>query len=695
MLSPLPGDIFRTGQVLNNTYEIEGILGRGGTGEVYRARNQINDRVVALKALNREFSQDDSYLELMKREEEMRSILHPAVVRYSDNSRSDDGHVFLVMDYVEGPSLNDRLSRGGMDARDLLVVAHRVAEGLVATHRHNIVHRDLSPDNIILRGGDPAEAVIIDFGIAKDTSFGAKTIVGNDFAGKYEYAAPEQIEGRAEPRSDLYALGAALLATHRGEIPFQRATPGEIVRRKQSPLDTSGIPEPLKGVLDWLTAPRAEDRPASAAEVVGRLEQVLKLPAKAERATGTKPGGGRRRRLWPMALAVLAALGLGGAWLGGALDAILPPSVPTLDSYRLSAASDGRFSATAPDEDAAAALRGAYSLLTGQLAPDGAVEIGLGMPSEGWIDAGAALLGALAELDEWRIDVRDLRGNVEGKAPDSATRDSVEAALRQIASAQGFQLSLSIEAAIAPLPRDTVQRALSGLADCGPLAQGDGADPYPPGAGVTVTGNVQTDATIAAIRQRLGEILEGRPLVLDTPVLNRDVCAIRDLLPAAASGDISIRFANGVTGEVNLTGIFTTGQNPLLDILVPASVQQGSLWVMIVDNSGKVFHAVPNINRPVTDITQLGVVEGGVRRIRVLHAIEEFSRDNSLLAMRVNDGEYGKSEVVAILSDAPLFDDLRPREESTSAVIEALSQRIERGGRGIRAIATRIIEARP
>ena len=306
MLSPLPGDIFRTGQVLNNTYEIEGILGRGGTGEVYRARNQVNDRIVALKALNREFSRDEGYLELMKREEEMRSIMHPAVVRYSENSRTEDGHVFLVMDYVEGPSLNEKLLRGGQEVRDLLVVGHRVAEGLVATHAHGIVHRDLSPDNIILKGGDPAEAVIIDFGIAKDTSIGARTIVGNDFAGKYEYAAPEQVEGKAEARSDLYALGASLLAAYRGEIPFQRSTPGEMVRRKHSPLDSQGVPEPLKGVIDWLTAPELDARPRDAAEVVERLERILKIPGKTRdrgrskaKVSGPKPKRGGGLKLVP------------------------------------------------------------------------------------------------------------------------------------------------------------------------------------------------------------------------------------------------------------------------------------------------------------------------------------------------------------------------------------------------------------
>ena len=158
----------------------------------------------------------------------MRSIQHDAVVRYTDCSRTRRGP------RLPGDGLRRRHAALGLagarrrDPRDLLIVAHRVAEGLVATHARNIVHRDLSPDNIVLRGGDPAEAVIIDFGIAKDASAGARTIVGNDFAGKYEYAAPEQMHGRAEPRSDLYALGASLLAAFRGRVPDLGGSPGEV-----------------------------------------------------------------------------------------------------------------------------------------------------------------------------------------------------------------------------------------------------------------------------------------------------------------------------------------------------------------------------------------------------------------------------------------------------------------------------------
>ena len=266
---------------------------------------------MAIKALNSRFSGNDDYIDLMKREEQMRDIVDDAVVRYTECSRSDRGHVFLVMDFVDGPSMADVMARRRMEPRELMIVAHRVAEGLVAAHRNNIVHRDLSPDNIILRDGSPERATIIDFGIAKDTAAGARTIVGNDFAGKYEYAAPEQLEGRAEARSDLYALGALLLAAYRGQVPFAGATPGEMIRRKQAPLDVTGVPEPLKGLIGWLSAPSLAERAPSAAAVVAKLNQNLKPETTRGRPAVAAKKDKPAAKLGRKVVAAVAAVGLG------------------------------------------------------------------------------------------------------------------------------------------------------------------------------------------------------------------------------------------------------------------------------------------------------------------------------------------------------------------------------------------------
>ena len=176
--------------------------------------------------------------------------------------------------------------------------------------------------------------MIIDFGIAKDASAGARTIVGNDFAGKYEYAAPEQLHGRAEPRSDLYALGASLLATFRGRVPDVGGSPGEVVARKQQPLDTTGVPEPLRGLIDDLTQPDPARRPPNAAAVVAAIDGHAEA--------GGAGGAGRRAR-------AVAARGAGGgapgrwraAWAAGVLDPLLGPSLPTVSPYTLVAERGG------------------------------------------------------------------------------------------------------------------------------------------------------------------------------------------------------------------------------------------------------------------------------------------------------------------------------------------------------------------
>ncbi|MFW8584387.1 serine/threonine-protein kinase [Rhizobium beringeri] len=386
MIDPLPGDIFRKSQVLNNTYEIEGVLGRGGTGEVYRASNKITGRVVALKALKRELSANANYLELMKREEEMRGISNDAVVRYTDCSQTAEGHVYLVMDYVAGTPLSDYLERGGISAGDLLVVAQRVAEGLVATHERKIVHRDLSPDNIILRNGRPEEAVIIDFGIAKDSTTGARTIVGNEFAGKYEYAAPEQLHGQAEPRSDLYALGASLLATFRGKFQLSgRALVRSSATRSAGSIQRA-FPEPLKALIDDLTQPDASRRPPTAAAVVKQVSELWRTGR-----IGQQEGGhGARRgwRPWLAILAIAAVAAIAGLWFGGFPDGLFVKSLPVEAPYKLSAGLDGQHKTTlsgfAPDADQRQAILAGFTRAAGLAAPKDALGLAKGEPSERW-----------------------------------------------------------------------------------------------------------------------------------------------------------------------------------------------------------------------------------------------------------------------------------------------------------------------
>ena len=693
---PLATDIFSRGQVLNNTYEVLGVLGRGGTGEVYLARNQISERNVAIKALNARFSGQSEYVELMKREEQMRSILNDAVVRYSDCSRSDDGHVFLVMDYVDGISLSDLMEQRRLEDRALLIVAHRVLEGLMATHAQGIVHRDLSPDNIILRGGAPERSTIIDFGIAKDTAAGARTIVGKQFAGKYEYAAPEQLDGDADFRADLYALGASLLAVKRREVPDVGTNPGDVVRFKARPLDTEGLDPPLKDLIDWLSAPDLRNRPRDATEALEKLDSWLKpFSGKATRKTERTAGG----RGGMIAAGLLVAVAAGGValWQGGAFDALFPPPLPHAEPYRLSAvknAATPHLSGNVPDEAAAQTLSAAFVKAAGGTAPEGALTLATGLPFEGWTEEVATLLTSLSPLESWDLEVSGSTARLTGLAPSTPARD----ALREALSGRDSPLAVSAELLAGPerLPASSLGPVLAGHADCGPLEQldGDGVT-YALFETVTVTGDISDDAVAEAIRADLSPAIGERKLRIETRTLNDDLCAIRSVMPNTPSGPVSIWLGDGGTGKPVLTGVYRTGENPVAEIQLPADVTGASLWVMVVDNTGKVFHILPNMNAEETSVDALGVVENGIRKIRVLWPISSLAEDPARLAVQVTEGDYGKSEVVAILSREPLFDIRRPRDESVASVAEALAETLQGREDVVLGIASRIIDARP
>ncbi|MGP3725753.1 serine/threonine-protein kinase [Cereibacter sphaeroides] len=666
MIGEQPGDIFRRGEILNHTYEIEGVLGRGGTGEIYRARNLISGRIVAVKALNRRFSGNDDYIGLMRREEQLRDVIDDAVVRYTECSRSDGGHVFLVMDHIEGPSLAQAMEAGRIEARDLLIVAHRVAEGLRAAHRHGIVHRDLSPDNIILRGGAPERATIIDFGIAKDLSAGAQTIVGNDFAGKYEYAAPEQIDGRAEPRSDLYALGATLLAAFRGEAPFAGATPGEIVRRKGRPLDTEGVPEPLRGLIDRLAAPEAESRPTSAAAVVEELDRLLRPQAEPD----------RRRRVWPAlaALLLVAVLAVGG-WI-----ALRPPLA---QPYRLTA-SAADLAGEAPDRAAAARIAAAYARAAGH--GSHGLRIARGAP-EGWADAAAEALALAETLDDWRLALNGAEAALSGRAPDARSAAMVETRFRDWASRRSFEPRLQIEVVPPPLDPQAVSALLQRHADCGPLSEG--------GTEGTITGAVATAETAAALEHALAELRGDRPLHLAITVLNPAICAVRQALPDRPAQGLSIWLGEAATGAPNLAGIYGPGDYPLVEIRAPAGMSGLALWVGLVDVTGSVLNLLPNVYSDESRIDRLGTVANGVRTIRVMPLEFQVAGGTQLFALQVEARDFGKSELVAVVSRGDLFALRRRKDESVASFTEALSALRRDDPDRLVAVTRRLLESRP
>ena len=703
MAEPKPGDIFKPGDLLNNTYRIESVLGRGGTSEVYKARNEISGRFVAIKALKSEFSGDEGYLTLMRREEEIREIRHDAVVRYSENHRTPDGHIYLVMDYVQGPDLNALLKAGGLPATDLLAVAKRVAEGLRVAHGRNIVHRDLSPDNIILRDGKPDQAVIIDFGIAKDTNPGAETIVGNEFAGKYAYAAPEQLSGNTDARSDIYSLGALLLATFRGAKPDIGNNPMEVLKRKGEPLPTEGVPEPLKSVIDKMTRPLPAERYQSADQLLSALgapdisDRTVIMPRAA--STPDKPKvapkvevrkpQSSRGGLW-VVLGVLLVLGGGaGGYFGGYFDQFMTPPLPVADPYSLiverTEAGVVRAVGYMPSPESAEAMTRAVAGLGGTAE----LTVATGEIAPTWADDVLGVVQTLKDVEIWRLAVNGNEARVTGVTLNRDRRTAVNAAF-----ADGLPGGLIGNADILQGPlilsKSMLDPLLEKFGDCGPLELRDPpALGYGTDATITVTGRLATTETRVGISDAIKAMAGDREVVLDVEMLNPALCLIDTNLPDAAPAGVEVVYGFADRSDPNPSARYFVGERPVIDVILPAEMVDGFVSVSMLDVSGNVFHLLPNVNRPENDVAALRAGATGPFSLRVV--FPKSSIDGSEIGFEVDASSLGKTKLIIIHSAAPLFAEFRPTTESAGGYAEALRRLADAGTLSVTSLDSSIL----
>ena len=188
--------------------------------------------------------------------------------------------LYIVTDFIEGTNLGSALGTLKPTPDELAGLLRRLASGLAAAHELGAVHRDMSPDNVILEHDDIHQATIIDFGIAKDLDASSATIVGDGFAGKLNYVAPEQLGdfGReVGPWSDVYSLGLVILAVAQGKtVDMSGSLVDAIDKRRKGP-DISAVPNNLLPIVRDMLKPDPKDRLRSMDEVLARLER-LKLP---------------------------------------------------------------------------------------------------------------------------------------------------------------------------------------------------------------------------------------------------------------------------------------------------------------------------------------------------------------------------------------------------------------------------------
>jgi TolB-like protein/Flp pilus assembly protein TadD len=301
-------------------YEIVELRGKGGMGEVYRSRDTRLDREVAVKVLPAELSADEAFRRRFEREAKTLSRLqHPHVCTLHDLGEAEGRH-YLVLEYLEGETLEERLRSGPLPVAEAVRIGEQIAAGVAAAHAEKVVHRDLKPGNVLLT----AHGVkVVDFGLAREAAGAVDTraetapVLTREGAvvGTLPYMAPEQVEGRAtDHRSDVWALGCVLYEMVSGRRPFAGAsdagTVGAILEREPPRLEAAGerVPTGLEAVVGRCL----EKSPAARFQAVAEVEAALgEVKARADAV-------GRRRSTVALAVAAVLVSVLGVAlWRSG------------------------------------------------------------------------------------------------------------------------------------------------------------------------------------------------------------------------------------------------------------------------------------------------------------------------------------------------------------------------------------------
>jgi Tol biopolymer transport system component len=314
-------------------YEVLGLIGEGGMGQVYRASDTRLERAVAIKVLPAALAADKVRRDRFEREARSISRLeHPNICPLYDVGELPadlGGGLFLVMQFLEGETLAERLSRGALAIKESLEVGIQIAEALSAAHRAGIVHRDLKPGNVMLTR---AGARLLDFGLARTVTnaTGADTSVSNDrtslttqgtLLGTLHYMAPEQLDGReVDTRADIFAFGAVLYEMVTGVKAFEAETPARVMSAilRDEPTRVSTIvpvtPTGLDDLIHTCLEKNPNERWQGMGDVARQLRWLLSGLSAGKSGPIVRPAVAvQSRRAWiPIAIAVALLAGIAG-----------------------------------------------------------------------------------------------------------------------------------------------------------------------------------------------------------------------------------------------------------------------------------------------------------------------------------------------------------------------------------------------
>ena len=329
------------GELIGGRYEIEELVGTGGMSSVYRARDSVLERRVALKILHEHFSADPEYVERFRREARAIARLnHPNIVTVIDRGEFGNRQ-FIVFEHIPGENLKEVVEREGqLPVAQALALTHQIARGLAFAHQHDVVHRDVKPQNVLL--DESGTAKVTDFGIARSLDPGEELTQTGTLLGTSDYIAPEQASGEPiDARSDQYSLGVLLYELLTGEVPYPADSFMAVaMRHLRDPVPSvrerrRDVPDRVDKIVARAMAKRPADRFPSTEAMMGAIEDALADTGEGagrNEATGVlsrveRPSPGRsaarpgprrrqrRRRFAPLLLALLV-VGAGAIALG-------------------------------------------------------------------------------------------------------------------------------------------------------------------------------------------------------------------------------------------------------------------------------------------------------------------------------------------------------------------------------------------
>jgi len=702
-----PDATFPPGSLLGHTYRIEAFLARGGMGEVYRARHAELNTEHAIKIILPELANNQRIVDLFRREASvLRNVRHDAVVAYDGVFRDENGRLYLVMEFADGPSLSKLMRDRSLDADEVRQLRDRLADGLAVAHDKGVIHRDISPDNVILPGGDLGKAKIIDFGISKAVDPEVKTIIGDDFAGKFSYVSPEQLGmfgGQIDGRSDIYSLGLVLAAAAQGEPLDMGLSPIAVIEARRAVPDLSRVPAAVRADLVAMLQPDPAKRPQSMRDLIRLPEQRggrrSTLSETSRQRSATKRGGGRIGAVQIVgALALLVAAG--GAlgywyWKGrnGAGDTTDTVQLAD-DSAQQNAGSTTSDQAQTQTSTASTSAQGADAGATTAQQQEGTTGTttssstaataggtgqanlsntataakGAGEPASATQDGTtAAAAGDVLSQSQSSQDGASATSNQQQTSNGSesigtsAATDQQTTSTAAISGAADGKTATDTQTALLPqvpdvaILRNDAARVVQGLSCAGIRVDVSDAGQ------IAASGYVASEADRSKAAARLAALPNVGQIDNAVVVMTPPLCQVLDVLRAETA------FALGAPGldPGGVAGVYREGDHIKVAVTAPAGFD-GYLYVDYIDATDRyVLHLLPN-----NDFRRNNRVSAGERIV-----IGSLPAEYDLYVIQP---PFGTNLIIAVTSRQPLFDHVRQTQESVDEYLPALRSSLRR-----------------